>query len=371
LPEKPINLTTETRPVRVGSFDNVAAVTLGGNSPVAIQTMWKSPLTPDDLTGAAGQATIARIDGLWKLGCRLLRFAAPTKEDAETIGRLAGLVRMPLVADIHFDYTIALRCLDFPIAKIRVNPGNLGGDAKFAAVLEKAAAKGRPVRVGVNAGSLPADLRGLADRTGALVEAGSREAAFCQREGFDNLVVSMKASSVSETIAANRGFAALKTGVPLHVGVTEAGPLIAGTVRNTAALLALLKDGIGSTVRVSLSAEMEDEVIAAREILAEAADERGEKARGVRLVSCPRCARATFDTHAFTARHLRDFYSLEKDACIAVMGCAVNGPGEARDADLGITGAGSRVLIFKKGKVVRTVNPLDAEAAFAKEIAML
>jgi (E)-4-hydroxy-3-methylbut-2-enyl-diphosphate synthase len=178
----------------------------------------------------------------------------------------------------------------------------------------------------------------------------------------------MKASGIADTIKANRLFAERVPGIPLHIGVTEAGPLIAGVVRNTAALAALLSGGIGDTIRVSLSDTMENEVIAGREILGAAADMTGSRGPGIRIVSCPRCGRSGFDTHGFTARWLNRLYAMDKDITVAIMGCVVNGPGEARHADLGITGAGDKVLIFRRGEVLRSVSAGEADAAFEEEL---
>jgi (E)-4-hydroxy-3-methylbut-2-enyl-diphosphate synthase len=277
---------------------------------------------------------------------------------------------MPLVADIHFDYRIALRCLDFPLAKIRINPGNIGARDRVEQVLSKAAARGVPLRIGVNAGSLPRDLAARVDsrelgRAEALVAAAEREIALFKEFGFSSYLVSMKASSAADTVKANR-LLAQRCDAPLHIGVTEAGPLIAGTVRNTVALHALLSEGVGDTVRVSLSDTMENEVIAAREIL-----NTLDGARGVNIVSCPRCGRNSFDTHGFTLRWLGRLYALDKEVTVAVMGCVVNGPGEARHADLGITGAGNKVLLFAHGKAIRTIDAADADAAFGEELARL
>ena len=355
-----------TRKVRLGGFAHVGAVDVGGDSPLVVQTMWKDRLRACDLAEAA-----ERIAGLGRLGCRVLRFAVPDADAAETLGRLAGMVSMPLVADIHFDHRLALRCLDFPIAKIRLNPGNIGGREKVREVLGKAADRGVPIRVGVNGGSLPADLRalGLAD---AMVEAASRELAVFDEFGFRDVLVSMKASEIADTVMANRIFSE-RFDVPLHVGVTEAGPLVAGVARSAAALAPLLAEGIGDTVRVSLSDEMESEVIAAREILraaAELAPVAGRSAArlaqsGARIVSCPRCGRHGFDTHGFMARWQSRLHALTADVTVAVMGCEVNGPGEARAADVGITGAGDRVFLFRRGEIVRSVSAEETDAAFA------
>jgi len=342
----------------------VGRAIVGGEWPVSVQTMWKDPLPPPG--GPAFDAVLQRIDKLSALGCDILRFAVPDLAAAETLGALAGRSPVPLVADIHFDWRIALRCMDFPIAKVRVNPGNIGASWKVAEVAAKAAAAGIPIRIGVNAGSLPEDLRGAADRAEAVVEAAEREVAAFDELGFSDLVVSMKVSSVDETIRANRLFAS-RHDIPLHLGVTEAGPLIPGVARNTAALVPLLKEGIGSTIRVSLSDSCESEIMAGREILACA----GKAKAGVTIVSCPRCGRASFDSHAFTARWADRLYSLPMNATIAVMGCVVNGPGEARHADLGITGAGDKVIVFRKGEIVRSFPPEEADTVFEEELRKL
>jgi (E)-4-hydroxy-3-methylbut-2-enyl-diphosphate synthase len=346
---------SDVRAVKVGK------VIIGGDWPVSVQTMWKDPLP---MPGSPGfESALVRIRSLSALGCDILRFAVPDAAAAEALGALAERSPLPLVADVHFDWRIALRCLDFPIAKIRVNPGNIGAAWKVAEVTTKAAAAGVPIRIGVNAGSLPDDLRGRKDRALAVVEAAEREVAAFYDLGFHDVVVSMKVSEVDATVEANRIFAS-RHDLPLHLGVTEAGPLIAGVARNTAALVPLLREGIGSTIRVSLSDTMESEVIAGREILACA----GKARAGISIVSCPRCGRASFDTHAFTARWAERLYSRKSAATVAVMGCVVNGPGEARHADLGITGAGDRVVIFRKGEIARTISPEEADTVFEEEL---
>jgi (E)-4-hydroxy-3-methylbut-2-enyl-diphosphate synthase len=322
--------------------------------------MWKAPLPPDPAS------ILPRLVSLQGLGCELLRFACPDIGAAEALGTLAGLLQergidLPLVADIHFDWRIALRCLDFPIAKIRINPGNIGESWKVGEVARKAADRGVPIRVGVNAGSLPADLRQAEDRAEAMVLAAEREIAVLDALGFRDIVVSMKSSDLDECLRANRLFAS-RHDAPLHLGVTEAGPLIAGVARTAVALAGLIPDGIGATIRVSLSDTEESEVIAGREILAAL----GSRPGGARIISCPRCGRATFDTHAFLERWRERLYRLRAPVSIAVMGCVVNGPGEGARADLGITGAGDKVLIFERGKISRTVRPEDADREFGE-----
>jgi (E)-4-hydroxy-3-methylbut-2-enyl-diphosphate synthase len=356
-----------TRIVKVGT------VLVGGGHPPPVQTMWKDPLATGNL-----DAAVVRIGSLASLGCRIVRFAVPAMDDVEALGVLASMVTMPLVADIHFDWRIALRCLDFPIAKIRVNPGNLGAPWKLREVAAKAAGKGVPIRIGVNAGSLPKDLAGLYEaasgrlaaydprqlevRSGVLVEAAERELAALDALGFTEVIVSMKASSVADTVACNRLFAS-RHDIPLHVGVTEAGPLVQGCVRSAAALFGLLSDGIGDTLRVSLSSDMEDEVIAAAELVCLATGLR----EGADIVSCPRCGRAGFDTHGFASRWRDRILGSGKPVTVAIMGCVVNGPGEARHADIGITGAGNKVIVFRRGEIARTCAPEDADTVFWEE----
>jgi len=347
-----------TRTVKVGD------VLMGGEWPVSIQTMWKDPLphlsSPDD---EAAASILKRIASLKKLGCGILRFAVPDIAAAESLGLLAARSTMPIVADIHFDWRIALRCMDFPISKIRINPGNIGAEWKVREVVAKAKDKGVPLRIGINAGSLPKDLAEERDLVSAALTAAERELEVLASMDFHDIVVSLKMNDPDEVVRANEFFAQ-RFSYPLHLGVTEAGPLVAGVVRNTAALVPLLKKGIGATIRVSLSDAMEQEVIAGKEILA--CIEGGRQ--GIRIVSCPRCGRASFDTHAFVARWSERLYSIDASVSVAVMGCVVNGPGEARHADLGITGAGNSVLIFKHGEIVRRTDTQNADRAFQEEL---
>ena len=278
---------------------------------------------------------------------------------------------MPLVADIHFDYRLALKCLEGPVGAIRINPGNIGDIERVKAVVDGCKDHGAAIRIGVNSGSLPHDLRELVEqgklsRSVALSQTAARECEVFDKLNFDQFVVSMKASSVQETIEANEDFAS-KFDIPLHVGVTEAGPLITGVVKSTLAFSHLLNEGIGSTIRVSLSSLPENEVITGLEILRECGKRKG----GVTLVSCPRCGRVGFDVHGFMARWQNKLLSMKKDITVAVMGCVVNGPGEGKHADIGIAGAGDKAIIFKKGEIVRTIDMKDADNVFEEELASL
>ena len=374
----PLPPAYKSRAVTVGGRGRVQKVTIGGANPVVVQTMWKDKIDRAAVAGKSGELLLQKIAALSDMGARLIRFAVPDGEAANILGEIAAAVTVPLVADIHFDYKLALRVLDFPVAKLRVNPGNIGSKERVFAILEKAGKNGVPVRIGVNGGSLPAGLRaklaaGEISRTEALVEAALSELAVFDEVGFTEVVVSLKASSVKETIEANRLMAARRD-VPLHIGVTEAGPLCSGLVRSTAALYTLLGEGIGDTVRVSLSDTAANEVIAGREIIRTVyetcpnAENRCNDGPFVRLVSCPRCGRCGFDTHAFTEKWQPYLYTVQKPITVAVMGCVVNGPEEARHADLGITGAGDKVIIFKGGSRVRTVNRDEADEAFKQEL---
>ena len=339
-----------SRIVKIGGFSHVDCVQIGGDLPIVIQTMWKDRLSFSNIDEAAAQ-----IASLKSLGCDLLRFAVPDIQNAEVLGHLAQMVSMPLAADIHFDYKIALRCLDFPIAKIRINPGNIGSKDKVEAVLGKAASGGIPIRIGVNAGSLPQDLRlkveeGMAP-SAALVEAAEREISLFKEFNFDNFLVSMKASTIADTIIANRLLSG-RCDAPLHAGVTEAGPLTAGVVRNTAALVTLLAEGIGDTIRVSLTDDPVKEIKVAKTIL----KSLGLR-KGLEIISCPTCGRTDIPLIDLTKEvevRLKPFEHF--DISVAVMGCEVNGPGEASHADYGIAGGKNEGLIFRKGEIIKKVS---------------
>lgn len=360
-----------TNNVWIGGLGKTKRIEIGGDSPVSIQTMWKEGITGVIDSRDALFCLVERIEKLQSLGCDILRFAVPDMASADALIKIAAETTMPLVADIHFDYRLALRCLDGNIAKIRINPGNIGARDRVEAVVKKCRDKGAAIRIGVNTGSLPKDIaerveRGVISRATGLAEAALREVAVFDELDFSQVVVSMKASSVNETVEANRAFAR-QSAVPLHIGVTEAGPLIGGIVKSTLAFSTLLNEGIGNTIRVSLSSSPENEVITAREILRET----GKRPSGVKIVSCPRCGRNGFDVHGFVDRWQNELLALDKDITVAVMGCVVNGPGEGKHADIGITGAGDKVMIFKHGKIVQTISAEDADNVFRKELLSL
>jgi len=323
--------------------------------------MWKSPLRADALGPVS-----AALENLAAQGCDLVRFAVPDGESAELLGRIAAASPVALAADIHFDYRLALRCIELKVAKVRINPGTIGEEWKVREIVKAARDAGACLRVGINAGSLPAALRENPDVASAMVTAAENEAEILERFDFRDAVFSLKSSDVSETVSATRSFAS-RTLFPLHLGVTEAGPLIPGIVKSTLAIADLLREGIGDTLRVSLSDSAEAEVQAGLAIL-RCLDLRGE---GVNLVSCPRCGRTSFDVQGFLEEVSDFIHTLRRPLTLAVMGCVVNGPGEAKKADIGITGAGKMAILFKGGEILRSVPFEQAAAAFREEVEKL
>ncbi|MBD5438114.1 MAG: flavodoxin-dependent (E)-4-hydroxy-3-methylbut-2-enyl-diphosphate synthase [Treponema sp.] len=356
-----------TRTVSIGGSGLTKKLNIGGGSPISVQTMWKEGIAGIENDSQKFERTLRALSELEGLGCDIVRFAVPDEASAKSLCAIAERTQMPLVADIHFDYRLALECLKGNVAVIRINPGNIGSRERVEAVVNACREKNVAIRIGVNSGSLQKDLsesvaEGKISRGEALAISAEREAQIFDELGFSQVVVSMKASSVAETIDANEAFSK-KFDIPLHIGVTEAGPLIGGIVKSTLAFSALLSKGIGDTIRVSLSSLPQNEVIAGCEILREC----GKRSGGVRIVSCPRCGREGFDVHSFVQKWEARLLSSPKNVTIAVMGCAVNGPGEAKHADLGIAGAGGKAIIFKKGKIIRTIPEENADNVFEEE----
>ena len=369
--EKTEKTFVKPRTVFIGGNGHTQRIGIGGDEPISIQTMWKEGIVGVKDDAARLEGIREKLAELKTIGCDIVRFAVPDMASAESFIEICKATSMPLVADIHFDYRLALKCLEGPVAAIRINPGNIGSRERVEAVVNGCKEKGVAIRIGVNTGSLPKDLEakvetGEMSRAVALAETAAREIAIFDELNFGDVVVSMKASSVQETIEANEAFAA-KYDIPLHIGVTEAGPLITGIVKSTLAFSALLNEGIGSTIRVSLSSSPENEVITGREILHEC----GKRAGGVTIVSCPRCGRIGFDVHSFVDRWQKKLLAMDKNITVAVMGCIVNGPGEGKHADIGIAGGDGKALIFKKGKIIRTIDAKDADRVFSEELETL
>ncbi len=360
-----------TKIVSLGGKGITKRISIGGESPVSVQTMWKEGITDLDKNSEKLDRIITQLNELSVMGCDIVRFAVPDMESAAGLNLIAARTTMPLVADIHFDYKLALECLKGNVAAIRINPGNIGSVENTRTVVEACRENGAAIRIGINSGSLPKDLQEQIverkiTRAQGLCETAARESQIFEDLKFDQYVVSMKSSDVKETIECNRYYAQ-KYNNPLHLGVTEAGPLIGGIVKSSIAFSTLLAEGIGDTIRVSLSSTPENEVVAGINILKEC----GKRPGGVNLVSCPRCGRIGFDVHSFVSRWQNKLLSMDKNITVAVMGCVVNGPGEGRHADLGIAGTADKAIIFKKGKIVRTIDAKDADKVFEEELKSL
>ncbi|RJX24364.1 MAG: flavodoxin-dependent (E)-4-hydroxy-3-methylbut-2-enyl-diphosphate synthase [Dethiobacter sp.] len=339
-------------PVKVGN------VTVGGEAPVSIQSM-----TNTDTSDI--KATLKQINELFEAGCEIVRVAVTDESDAKSLSTIKKNSPLPVVADIQFDYRLALLCLEDGADKIRINPGNIGGNDKLARIIQKAKEKGIPLRIGVNSGSIRRELRmkyggATAD---ALVESALQTIKFLEENSFQDIVVSLKAANVVTTVDAYRKIAE-RMPYPLHLGVTEAGRGLKGAIKSSLGIGSLLLDGIGDTVRVSLTGDPVKEIYVAKEILQAA----GSRNFGPDIISCPTCARCKIDLENLVDKVEEAVKHINWPLKIAVMGCPVNGPGEAREADIGISGGNNFGVIFKEGKVLKKVAPHKLFKALEKEI---
>ncbi len=337
---------------------SVGGVLVGGGAPVSVQSMTKTD------TRDVG-ATVAQIRRLEKAGCEIVRLAVPDEAAVEALGKIRSRVSLPLVADIHFDHRLALGCLARGIDGLRINPGNIGSKAKVREVVLAARDRGVPIRIGVNSGSLEKDL--LKSHGGAtaeaMVESALRHIAILEELDFRDIKVSLKASDVPRTLQAYR-LLACRVDYPFHAGITEAGTLLSGTVKSAVGLGLLLADGLADTLRVSLTAAPEAEVRAGFQILASL----GLRRRGLNVVSCPTCGRCEIDLRPIAEAVEKGLAGRGGDWTVAVMGCMVNGPGEAREADLGVACGRDSGVLFKNGKLLRRVPGKDIAAELAREI---
>lgn len=329
----------DTRQVTVGKYK------LGGDAPVLIQSMLSVPA--HDFAGNVEQAK-----ALEAAGCEIIRVSVPDKETVPLIPLLKEAVSVPIVADIHFDYRLAIESVAAGVDKVRINPGNIGGDDNVKAVADACRARNVPIRIGVNSGSVPKDI--LARFGGptpeALVESGKYHISLLEKFDFNDIVLSLK-SSDTQIMFDTYSLAAESCPYPLHLGVTEAGTSRMGIVRSAAGIGGLLLSGIGSTLRVSLTDDPVKEVSAARDILSAVGLRKG----GVRIVSCPTCGRTKVDLIGLANRAEEALKGCKADITVAIMGCVVNGPGEAREADIGIAGGDGCGLLFKKGEIIKKI----------------
>ncbi len=345
-------MADNTRQVRVGG------VPVGGGAPVSVQSM-----TNTDTRDAA--ATTEQIQRLQQVGCDIVRVAVPDEAAADAVGKIRQKISIPLVADIHFDYRLALMCIENGADKIRINPGNIGGADRVREVADMAGKYRVPIRIGVNAGSLEKDIlkKHGGPTAAALLESARTHAKMLEDCDFYDIVLSLKASDVPTMIDAYR-LASQTMAYPLHLGVTEAGTYEAGVIKSAVGIGTLLAEGIGDTIRVSLTDDPVREVDAAIEILNALAFRKS----GVTMVSCPTCGRCQIDMIPIAKEVYRLTRGMDKAIKVAVMGCAVNGPGEASDADIGIAGGNGEGLLFKKGQIVAKVAESEIVAALIREI---
>ncbi|MFY9202307.1 MAG: flavodoxin-dependent (E)-4-hydroxy-3-methylbut-2-enyl-diphosphate synthase [Limnochordia bacterium] len=340
----------KTKEIKIGGLK------IGGDAPITVQSM-----TNTDTRDAV--STVNQIHRLEQAGCDLVRVAVVDREAGLTLGRIKKQIRIPLVADIHFDYRLALLAIEQGVDKLRINPGNIGSPDRVKAIVRAAKDAGIPIRVGANAGSLAT---WAVDRFGntpkALAESALEQIRILEDLGFSDIVVSLKASSVPFTIEAYRIMAGL-VDYPFHVGITEAGTAWFGSIKSAAGIGVLLAEGIGDTIRVSLTGDPVEEVKVGWAIL----KSLELRSRGPVFISCPTCGRTKIDLERIAAEVERRLSHLTKPIKIAVMGCEVNGPGEARDADLGIAGGSGVGLIFRKGKIIRKIKEEELVDALVEE----
>jgi len=329
-----------TKVVQIGN------VKIGGGNPIAIQSMTNTKTEDVD-------ATVAQIHALEKAGCEIIRCAVPTIEAAEALGKIKKQIHIPLVADIHFDYRLAIAAIENGADKIRINPGNIGDASRVQAVVDKAKEHGIPIRVGVNSGSLE---KNLVEKYGGVTAEGLVESAMdkvhmIEEMGYDNLVISIKSSDVLMCVKAHE-LIADQCKYPLHVGITESGTLLAGNIKSSIGLGLILHQGIGDTIRVSLTGDPTEEIKSAKLILKTLGLRKG----GIEVVSCPTCGRTKIDLIGLANQVETMVQDIPLDIKVAVMGCVVNGPGEAKEADIGIAGGIGEGLLIKKGEIVKKVK---------------
>ena len=334
----------------------VGPLSIGGGAPVSVQTMYDIPLSKLE------ERFDSRMAVLKAMGCDMIRFSYPDIAEHDALCEVVRRCPMPVVADIHFDWRNALDAMDCGVAKIRINPGNIGEKWKTEEIVRKASDKGVAIRIGLNSGSLPQ--KGREKGTVSLmVDTALEYISWFENLGFYNTVVSLKASDSELSYEAAREFAS-KSDYPLHLGVTEAGGVVSSCVRSTWTLGRLLSQGIGSTIRYSITGSIEDEVQAGAELLRTLGLRRG----GMKIVSCPMCGRCSFNSQGFLKEVEHELLATGKDMCVAIMGCQVNGPGEAKGADIAVTGIGNKVFLYRNGEIYREISAGKAREELLKAV---
>lgn len=336
---------------------NVGGVKIGGKEPIVIQSMTNT--ATEDIA-----STVRQIEELAAEGCQIVRLAVPTKEAAQAIGEIKKRTDMPLVADIHFDYRLALMSIENGIDALRINPGNIGGEERVKAVIGKAKERNIPIRIGVNGGSLDPKWKkqGLSFED-AMVESAMEHIRILEELDFYDIVISLKASDIFRTVSAYERFSEVSD-YPLHLGITESGGARSGAIKSAIGIGNLLMKGIGDTIRVSLTANPVEEIVIAKDILKSLDLYNSE----IKIISCPTCGRTKIDLIGLAERIEKAVKGIQKPITLAIMGCAVNGPGEAKEADIGIAGGVGEAILFKKGEIIRKIKESEIETELLKEI---
>jgi len=343
-------------PRRISKPISIGGVTIGGGSPIVVQSMTKTD-TRDIMS------TTAQIKELADCGCQIVRLAVPDAESARALSAIKKNAPLPLIADIHFDYRLALMALEAGADGLRLNPGNIGDPEKVATIARAAKERGVPIRIGVNAGSLPETADARLPIAEQMVDTALQQIRLLERLDFDLIKVSLKAFDVPTTIEAYRSIAP-KIPYPLHIGITEAGTPQRGVIRSAVGIGTLLHQGIGDTIRVSLTAHPREEVIAAYEIL----NSLNLRQHGPILISCPSCARAEVDIIKLAEQVEDKLLKIDKPIKVAVMGCVVNGPGEAKEADVGLACGKGKAVLFKKGRKIKVIKEKDFVTTLMREV---
>ena len=343
----------KTRKIKIGDLY------VGGDAPISVQSMCNTDTRDVD-------ATVAQIRKLTQAGCEIIRLAVPDMEAAKALGKIKKQINIPLVADIHFSAEYAMEAINQGIDKLRINPGNIGSEEKVKMLVEECKKKNIPIRIGINAGSLEKEILkkydGKATAEG-MVDSAMGHIKILEKNNFRDIAISLKANDIERTVEAYR-LLSEKVDYPMHIGVTEAGTTFRGTIVSSIGLGVLLYDGIGDTLRVSLTADPVEEIKVAWEIL----KSLGLRKKGISVTSCPTCGRTEIDLISLAEKVEKSLEGIDKDIRVAVMGCVVNGPGEAQEADLAIVGGKGVGLIMKKGKLVKKVDEKDLLKEFLKEV---
>lgn len=337
---------------------NIGGILVGGNAPISVQTMTKTKTSDVD-------ATVAQIRQAADAGCDIIRVTVNDKEAVDAIGEIVKRSPIPVVADIHFNHIFALKAIEAGVAKVRINPGNIGSRERIRQVLEAAKARSIPIRIGVNSGSLEED---ILEKHGyptaeALYESAMRHVEICESFGFRDVVISVKSTDVKLMIEANR-LVAQRTDIPLHIGVTEAGPTKVGSIKSAVGIGTLLAEGIGDTIRVSLTDDPVREVEVGKEILRSLS----LASRNIELIACPTCGRLEVDLFGIMKQLEEKLEGIKKPVKIAVLGCVVNGPGEASEADIGIAAGKGVAILYRKGEVIKRIREEEIVSTILEEV---